>query len=347
MARYSSDPYSAETALEPTPLIQEVVIDGLAALRIIKHCNENAPTMVAGSLLGLDIGKTLEVTYSFAFPQPKSSNNESGNNDNNNNSGDIDDLDGGEYQIEMMKMLRDVNIDNNCVGWYQSMYMGTVCTNDVVNYQHSYQSSEELSENSIVIMYDPFLSNKGEIILRAFRLSENFMKLKLNKLNKYINPNDILEELPLKIRNTGHISAFLHTLQDSHANELDNDFTPLIMTNQEMIMEKHTELMNTWTNDLINEQTKFQQYVRNTSKARQEQLRWLAKRLQENREARDNGEFEQSTRLDELKPLPEPPARNDHLLMVAQLAKYSQHLNEHIATSLQTLTLTNQINSQN
>lgn len=350
MERYSNNPYAAEAALEPVPLIQEVVIDGLAALRIIKHCNENAPTMVAGSLLGLDINKTLEVTYSFAFPQPKSSNNNNTNNDdsgNANNTGDIDDLDGGEYQIEMMKMLRDVNIDNNCVGWYQSMYMGTVCTNDVVNYQHSYQSSEELSENSIVIMYDPFLSHKGEIILRAFRLSEKFMKLKLDKVNKFIKPNEILEELPLKIRNSGQIAGFLRTLQDTHANELDNDYESLVMTNQETFMEKHTELLSTWMSDLINEQQRFQQYVRNTSKPRQEQLRWLAKRIQENREARDNGEFEQSTRLDELKPLPEPPARNDHLLMVAQLSKYSQHLNEHIATSLQTLTLTNQINSQN
>lgn len=340
MERFSTNAYDADAALEPVPLIQEVLIDGLAALRIIKHCHENAPTMVAGSLLGLDIGKTLEVTYSFAFPQPKNANDSESN-------GDIDDLDGGEYQIEMMKMLRDVNIDNNCVGWYQSMYMGTVCTNDVVNYQHSYQSSEELSENSIVIMYDPFLSRKGEIILKAFRLSEKFMELKREKANKFIKPTEILEELPVRIRNAGHIAAFLRTLEDTHANELDNDFEPLVMTNQETVMEKHTELISTWMGDVINEQQRFQQYVRNTSKARQEQLRWLAKRLQENREARENGEFEQSTRLDELKPLPDPPARNDHLLMVAQLSKYSQHLNEHIATSLQTLSLTNQINTMN
>jgi translation initiation factor 3 subunit H len=350
MERFSTNVYAAQPEFEPVPLIQEVVIDGLAALRIIKHCNENSPTMVAGSLLGLDINKTLEVTYSFAFPQPKSA-NDSSTNDVTGVSGDnIDDLDGGEYQIEMMKMLRDVNIDNNCVGWYQSMYMGTVCTNDVVNYQHSYQSSEELSENSIVIMYDPFLSKKGEIILKAFRLSSKFMELKKSKQNHFIRPQDILEELPLRIKNSSHISAFLHTLQDTHTTELEsNEFECLNLNNHENILEKHTELMTTWMNDLLNEQQRFQQYSRSTSKGRQEQIRWLSKRIQENREAREMGEYDEitSTRLEDsgLKALPEAPTRNDHLLMVAQLTKYSQHVNEHIGTALQTLTLTNQLNS--
>ena len=85
--------------------------------------------MVAGSLLGIDIGGVLEVTYTFSFPVPK--------NEADGSLDGVEDLDGAEYQIEMMKMLRDVNIDNNCVGWYQSMYMGTVCTNDVVTYQYS------------------------------------------------------------------------------------------------------------------------------------------------------------------------------------------------------------------
>jgi translation initiation factor 3 subunit H len=341
MDRFSTNAYDADPTFEPVPLVREVVIDGLAALRIIKHCNENAPTMVAGSLLGLDINDTLEVTYSFAFPQPKTADGES--------HGDIDDLEGGEYQIEMMKMLRDVNIDNNCVGWYQSMYMGTVCTNDVVNYQHSYQSSEELSENSIVIMYDPFLSRKGEIILKAFRLSEKFMEIKKEKVNKWIKPSEILEELPLRIHNAGLLSGFLRTLQDSHHQELDNDFEPLGMANMETALEKHTELLSTWVTDLINEQQRFQLYVRSTSKLRQDQLRWLSKRTQENREAREMGEYESSTKLEDsgLKPLPEAPSRNDHLLMVAQLEKYAHHLNEHVGTALQTLALTNQLNSNN
>ena len=34
----------------------------------MKHCTEQAPTLVTGQLLGLDIGATLEVTDCFPFP---------------------------------------------------------------------------------------------------------------------------------------------------------------------------------------------------------------------------------------------------------------------------------------
>lgn len=51
--------------------VSEVTIDSVAVLKIVKHCNDSLPTMVAGSLLGLDTNKTLEISYSYPFPQPK------------------------------------------------------------------------------------------------------------------------------------------------------------------------------------------------------------------------------------------------------------------------------------
>jgi translation initiation factor 3 subunit H len=95
------------------------------------------------------------------------------------------------------------------------MYLGTICTNDIVQYQYNYQSSEELSENSVVIMYDPIVSTKGVLVLKAFRLSKTFLEMKRSKSNQFIRPSEILEELPLKIRNVGHVSAFLRCIQDT------------------------------------------------------------------------------------------------------------------------------------
>jgi len=256
-------------------------------------------------------------------------------------------LDGAEYQIEMMKMLRDVNIDNNCVGWYQSMYLGTICTNDVVGYQYSYQSSEELSDNSIVIMYDPVQSKKGSLVMKAFRLSEQFIELKRNKSNNFIKPSDILEELPLKIRNMGHVTAFLRCLQDSHKNELDCDFDALSMAHTEGFTEKHLELMGTWVDDLVTEQQKFQQYSKYVAKTRQEHIRWLSKRLQDNVEARESGEYELPTRIEEsgLKPLPEAPPRNDALLALGQLDRFCSQVNEQVDSNIHKLVLTSQLNA--
>ena len=48
--------------------VRECVIEGVAVLRIIKHCRESLPTLVAGSLLGLDVGNRLEVTNCFSHP---------------------------------------------------------------------------------------------------------------------------------------------------------------------------------------------------------------------------------------------------------------------------------------
>ncbi|CAN0509253.1 unnamed protein product, partial [Ectocarpus sp. 8 AP-2014] len=32
-----------------------------------------------------------------------------------------------------------VNVDNNCVGFYQSMYLGSFCTQTLIDNQFSYQ----------------------------------------------------------------------------------------------------------------------------------------------------------------------------------------------------------------
>lgn len=335
----STNVYTAEPEFEKVQLVREVVIDALAAMRIVKHCNENLPAMVAGSLLGIDVDGVLEVTYSFAFPQPKGENDVDGP--------ASEELDGAEYQIEMMKMLRDVNIDNNCVGWYQSMFMGTVCTNDVVTYQYSYQSSEELSENSIVIMYDAIQSRKGDIGLKAYRLSEKFMELRKSKANKFISPQDILEELPITIRTSGYSAGYLRCLQDTHADVLESDYENLSMSSTEQILEKHLELMTNWIDDLSSEQSKFQVYLKNNTKLRQEYLRWISKRINENIELRELGEDEVPIRLEEfnLKPLPEVPLRNDHLLMLAQLSKYCDQTNEQIHQQLQKVTISSHVNS--
>ena len=51
--------------------------------------------MVAGSLLGLENEEILEITNGFPFPAVPETE-------------DADDIEGQEYQMEMMKMLREV-----------------------------------------------------------------------------------------------------------------------------------------------------------------------------------------------------------------------------------------------
>ena len=56
---------------ESSSPVTSVKLEGLAALKIIKHCQESLPTMVTGSLLGLMIEDgCLEITHAFPFPEP-------------------------------------------------------------------------------------------------------------------------------------------------------------------------------------------------------------------------------------------------------------------------------------
>lgn len=44
-----------------------------------------------------------------------------------------------EYQIEIMKALKEVNVDNNIVGWYSSTYMDSFLNQFTIATQYKYQ----------------------------------------------------------------------------------------------------------------------------------------------------------------------------------------------------------------
>lgn len=313
--------------------IREVVVDGLAVLKIMKHCNDNIPTMVVGSLLGLDYNGILQISYTFPFLGAKTDSNE------------IEEVAGEEYQVTMMRMLEEVDVDNNCVGWYQSTNLGTICTNDIVNYQYSYQSSDVLSTNTVVIVYDPILSKNGKLIMKAFRLSDKYMEIKRRNLNDYIPPSEILQELPIRIKNVGHVSAFLRCLQDSHKSEIDNDFFPLSLSSHDTYTEKYLEFLSSLLDDFVQEQQRFIQYSKNVSKPRQDHMKWLMRRFKENAERQEAGEEILPTRFEDsnLRQIPEAPPRTDLLLELGQLDRYCDQLNELVDNSLHKLVLTTQV----
>ncbi|CAM9647634.1 unnamed protein product [Phaeothamnion confervicola] len=332
-------------------LVNEVQIDGLAVLKIVKHCNEALPQMVAGSLLGLDQPGVLEVTHSFPFPTAKQS---------VEGAPAPDDIDGQEYQMEMMKMLREVNVDNNCVGWYQSMYLGSFCTQTLVDNQFSYQ--ENLSDNSVVILYDPVQTANGSLTIKAYRLTKEFMRVYREKDNEAIRPSDILEELPIKIRNPGIINALVYDLQSAGkdraacaaaystggggggqssaaAQDMNTDFDRLDLSTNPYL-EKNLEYLCNWIDDLANEQYKFQQYTRNVQRHKQDQVRSAARRKLTNEERRAAGEDalpeEDASAADKKV---EPPNRMETLLISNQIAAYCAQINRFAGGSFEKLFL--------
>jgi len=250
--------------------VTSVKLEGLAALKIIKHCQESLPTMVTGSLLGLMIEDgCLEITHAFPFPEP-----------HDDNKGDIvktadeaanvDDeaaaLDGHEFQLEMMKMLREVNVDNNCVGWYQSMYLGTHSTSSLLENQLAYQA--DLSPNAVVILYDPMQTAHGTLVLKCYRLTDEAVQLRTTGRNNFIDPRNIFQEVPVTLKNPGLVRALLRDVGDglhgpygAESSGADTSFDRLDLS-ANPYLEKHLEFLCNWVDDLAAEQYKFQHYTR-------------------------------------------------------------------------------------
>lgn len=118
-------------------------------------------------------------------------------------------------------MLREFNVDNNCVGWYQSMYLGIYSTLALLKNQWSYQT--ELSSNSVVLMYDSMQTANGNLVLNCFRLTEKAVKLRTSNKNDYIKTDDIFEKVPVILSNPGLVQALLLDVQVGASKKIVND----------------------------------------------------------------------------------------------------------------------------
>lgn len=297
--------------------------------------------MVTGSLLGLvEAGTgTLEVTHSFPFPDsraggkndPRSAGMAGGEDEEGGMSGG---LEGHEYQIEMMRMLREVNVDNNCVGWYQSMYLGIYSTAALLENQFSYQT--DLSPNAVVILYDPMQTAHGNLMVHCYRLTEECLEYKSKSKNTYIDPSKIFEEIPVKLTNPGLVRALLSdiitdgstaaatsTLMQSIATgssltmNVDTTFDRLDLSTNPYL-EKHLEFLCNWVDELASEQQKFQYYTRQLNQGKRGSD-WRNKNKTEPVPEEGDGEGWASTSA---------PRRMESLLVSNQIRSYCNQMDK-------------------
>ncbi|WOL01370.1 eukaryotic translation initiation factor [Canna indica] len=314
---------------EVTPPLRVVQIEGLAVLKIIKHCNEFLPALVTGQLLGLDVGSVLEVTNCFPFPIREED--------------EEIEADGANYQLEMMRCLREVNVDNNTVGWYQSTLLGSFQTVELIETFMNYQ---ENIRRCVCIVYDPSRSAQGVLALKALKLTDSFMELYRN--NNFIGEKlrekklswvDIFEEIPIKVSNSALVSAFMTELEpESPVKECDYDRLRLSTA---PYMERNLEFLIDCMEDLSAEQNKFQYYYRNVSRQQAQQQAWLQKRRVENMARKAAGEEplpEEDPANPIFKPLPEP-SRVDSYLITNQISNYCNQINGVAAQSFNRLYL--------
>ena len=158
--------------------ISRVHVSALAVMKMIKHSSQMYPTTATGSLVGMDVDGVLEVTNCFAFPLldiPATDTSSSGQQDSGSNMAAAMPRakQNTTYEGEMIKMLREVNVDANNVGWYMSASMGNFVNANFIENQFFYQ--KDMNERTIALVYDVARSAQASLTVRAFRLSPAFM----------------------------------------------------------------------------------------------------------------------------------------------------------------------------
>jgi len=231
--------------------IKHVEIDALVILQIMKHCRQHVPHPVTGQLLGLDVKDTLQVTHSFGYVQKGGEEHST-----------VQD-DGEQYQIDMLKQLREVNVDSNTVGWYQTTHLGQFYSDTVIDTQYQYQVT---IPRTILLVYDPLQSAIGKPAFKAFRLTPEFVEKHTEArenpaaLNEF-NSADMFMEIPITINSPAIVEAFLVDWCISDPISTTTQLDALDVENQAFV-EKNIQLLISSLEELAKEQQNLQAHER-------------------------------------------------------------------------------------
>jgi len=232
------------------------------------------PTTIFGHLLGLAVQGTLEITDCFLLPQK----------------GEEDGVDINEYSFEMMKCLREVNVDNNTVGWYQSSFLGLHLNQFIVDTQFDYQN--DISE-SVVLVYDPLVTSHGSLAIKAYRLSD--ICFKLRKENTFSRESltsnnfsfrDMFEQIPIELTTSYLDKALLYYLDLDE--QIFDQFDALDLASDDYL-EKNIDGLLSCVYDMQKEQNTIAQWQRNITVLDKKQKEFLQKRKVENQSRKEKG----------------------------------------------------------
>uniref|UniRef100_A0A224ZAH7 Eukaryotic translation initiation factor 3 subunit H n=1 Tax=Rhipicephalus zambeziensis TaxID=60191 RepID=A0A224ZAH7_9ACAR len=309
---------------ETESAVDYVQVDGLVVLKIIKHCSEEAGGLLdvaQGVLLGLINSNFVEITNCFPIP-PRHAEEE-----------EVDDM---EYQMEMMRQMRHVNVDHLHVGWYQSSNFGSYSNRTLLESQFGYQTN--ITE-SVVLIYDPIRTTKGFLSLRAFRLSQPAMKLLASNdfsaeqfKNARCSFENMFEEIPVVIRNSHLVNILLCELSDTTPVDVGKQ---LLDMSTAFVFEKNLQAMMMCVDALNQETNKFINYQRQVMRQQQQKQQYLQKRAQENSARAQKGEpplpEEDINKL--FKPIP-TPSRLESVLHCGQVNSYCQQVSQFATQNL-------------
>ncbi|PSS37552.1 hypothetical protein PHLCEN_2v568 [Hermanssonia centrifuga] len=313
-----------------------VQLDGMVVSKIIKHAREAHGTSAHGVLLGLDLDGTLEISNSFPLPHHI-------NDDDDKSVKGV-----ARYQASMLRSLKEVQADDSVVGFYQAMALGSFYNQTLVETQAIQQ--EKLRHGGVVIVHDISRTARGNAAFRAFRLTKAFLDAyKRNNfsteslINHRMTFSSILEEIPIRIRTSPLLGAFLDTLSapsvsaepsfTKPSSALPPSFSVLNLgtNNVSKNLEQIIEAMDAYKTEEGNLAYMQRQIAREKGKADA----YVAKRKDDNaaRIAQGLAPLPEED-VSRLFKIPVEPSRLDSMLLLGRIDAYSKTLEETSSTAL-------------
>ncbi|EFY84631.1 Eukaryotic translation initiation factor 3 subunit H [Metarhizium acridum] len=336
-------------ALKDAPF-QTVQVEALVIMKIAKHCSSTFPTVATGSIVGMDQNGVLEITNTFQFPTVEGAVTEGHQNDASQIAAAAPRQKANiAYQNEMIRHLKEVNVDANNVGWYTSATMGNFVNMGFIENQYHYQKD---NDRTVALVYDTSKSSQGNLTLRAFRLTSTFLaaykegKFTTESLQKSkLTFRDILAELPINVHNSHLLTSFLHQIptppaeeeveQPNSVSDLRRDAVkpPLYPSIDSLdlsidpFLEKTCDLLLESIESHYTDLNNFQFYQRQVTREQAKISQWQAKRKAEN--AQRAVAKQPPLPEDEwqrLFKMPQEPSRLEGMLNAKQVEQYSKQV---------------------
>ncbi|KAK8915697.1 Eukaryotic translation initiation factor 3 subunit H [Metarhizium anisopliae BRIP 53293] len=336
-------------ALKDAPF-QTVQVEALVIMKIAKHCSSTFPTIATGSIVGMDQNGVLDITNTFQFPTVEGAVTEGHQNDTSQIAAAAPRQKANiAYQNEMIRHLKEVNVDANNVGWYTSATMGNFVNMGFIENQYHYQKD---NDRTVALVYDTSKSSQGNLTLRAFRLTSTFMaaykegKFTTESLQKSkLTFRDILAELPINVHNSHLLTSFLHQIptppaeeeieQPNSVSDLKRDAVkpPLYPSIDSLdlsidpFLEKTCDLLLESIESHYTDLNNFQFFQRQVTREQAKISQWQAKRKAEN--AQRAVAKQPPLPEDEwqrLFKMPQEPSRLEGMLNAKQVEQYSKQV---------------------
>ena len=159
--------------IAPPPLPPRILTVMKVIMKIAKHCSATFPSTATGFTLGMDQNGLMEITNSFPYPSTDSATTDVRENDASAMAAAAPRQKSNvAYQNDMIRHLKEANVDANLVGWYTSATMGNFVNLSFIENQYFHQKD---NDRTVALVYDASKSSQGNLTLRAFRLTSTFM----------------------------------------------------------------------------------------------------------------------------------------------------------------------------